>query len=66
MKRYFFGLVFLCAVVLTARTITKPPDYSQFNKKLNQDRQILHVLNRLTFGPRPGDVEAVKKMGLKN
>ena len=65
MKRYFFGLVFLCAAVLTARTTTKPPDYSQFNKKLNKDQQILHVLNRLTFGPRPGDVEAVKKTGLK-
>jgi uncharacterized protein (DUF1800 family) len=27
---------------------------------------IVHVLNRITFGPRPGDVEAVKKMGLHN
>ena len=30
------------------------------------DRQlIIHVLNRVTFGPRPGDVEAVQKMGLR-
>jgi uncharacterized protein (DUF1800 family) len=28
------------------------------------DAQVMHVLNRLTFGPRPGDVEAVKKMGI--
>jgi uncharacterized protein (DUF1800 family) len=28
--------------------------------------QIVHVLNRITFGPRPGDVEAVQKMGLQN
>jgi uncharacterized protein (DUF1800 family) len=26
--------------------------------------EIVHVLNRITFGPRPGDVEAVQKMGL--
>jgi len=28
--------------------------------------EIVHVLNRVTFGPRPGDVEAVQKMGLRN
>src|ERR1035441_259041 len=28
--------------------------------------EIVHVLNRITFGPRPGDVEAVQKMGLHN
>src|SRR5215831_13525120 len=36
-----------------------------FEKKLNKDQQLLHALDRLTFGPRPGDVELVKKMGLK-
>ena len=25
---------------------------------------IVHVLNRITFGPRPGDIEVVQKMGL--
>jgi len=25
--------------------------------------EIIHVLNRITFGPRPGDVEMVQKMG---
>jgi uncharacterized protein (DUF1800 family) len=28
--------------------------------------EIVHVLNRITFGPRPGDVEMVQKMGLRN
>ena len=28
------------------------------------DARILHALNRLSFGPRPGDVAAVKAMGL--
>src|ERR1700735_5082477 len=41
------------------------PDYSQFQKKLGGDQEVLHALDRLTFGPRPGDVAAVKAMGLK-
>ncbi|MDP9040075.1 MAG: DUF1800 domain-containing protein [Acidobacteriota bacterium] len=28
------------------------------------DARILHALNRLTFGPRPGEIAAVKSMGL--
>ena len=28
------------------------------------DARVSHALNRLTFGPRPGDVAAVEKMGL--
>ena len=36
-----------------------------FTKKLPKNKTIIHALNRLTFGPRPGDVEAVRKMGLK-
>src|ERR1051326_846168 len=32
--------------------------------KLSEDQRILHVLNRLGFGARPGDVERVKAMGL--
>jgi len=38
---------------------------TQFNQPLNKDQEILHALNRLTFGPRPGDLEAARKMGLK-
>jgi uncharacterized protein (DUF1800 family) len=29
------------------------------------DRTIIHVLNRIGFGPRPGDVERVRAMGLQ-
>src|SRR5256714_10526222 len=32
--------------------------------KLKEDQKILHALNRLGFGARPGDVERVKAMGL--
>jgi uncharacterized protein (DUF1800 family) len=31
---------------------------------LARDQQILHALNRLGYGPRPGDVERVRRMGL--
>src|SRR6202521_3433397 len=32
---------------------------------LSEDEAILQALNRLGFGPRPGDVERVKEMGLQ-
>jgi uncharacterized protein (DUF1800 family) len=32
--------------------------------RLNEDQRILHVLNRLGFGARPGDIERVKAMGV--
>ena len=54
--------VALFALALCAQQLA--PDYSAFSKKLNGDEQILQALNRLTFGPRVGDVDAVKKMGL--
>src|SRR5208282_6694647 len=31
---------------------------------LTPDEAILHALNRLAYGPRPGDVERIKQMGL--
>ena len=35
-----------------------------FNQKLSPNQQIIHALNRLTFGPHPGDVEEVRRIGL--
>src|SRR6187551_2720515 len=29
------------------------------------DKTIVHVLNRIGFGPRPGDVERVRALGLR-
>jgi uncharacterized protein (DUF1800 family) len=31
---------------------------------LTADQKIIHVLNRIGYGPRPGDVERVKRMGI--
>jgi uncharacterized protein (DUF1800 family) len=33
--------------------------------ELSEDEAILHALNRLAYGPRPGDIETVRKMGLE-
>ncbi len=35
-------------------------------RELNEEEAILHALNRLGFGPRPGQVEQIKKTGLEN
>ncbi|HEX6575465.1 MAG TPA: DUF1800 domain-containing protein [Gemmatimonadaceae bacterium] len=34
------------------------------HRELAADQQIIHALNRLTFGPRPGDVQKVRAIGL--
>jgi uncharacterized protein (DUF1800 family) len=34
-------------------------------QQLEGDQRIIHALNRFTFGPRPGDLEAVRSMGLE-
>ena len=33
-------------------------------KQVQGDERILHALDRLTFGPRPGELEEVKAIGL--
>ena len=33
--------------------------------ELNGDEAVLHALNRLGYGPRPGDIERIKRMGLE-
>ncbi len=32
---------------------------------LTEEQRIVHVLNRLGYGPRPGDVERIRRMGLR-
>jgi uncharacterized protein (DUF1800 family) len=38
---------------------------SAANESLTEDQKILHVLNRLGYGPRPGDLEKVRSIGLQ-
>ena len=43
------------------------PHRSEYESgQLRGDARILHALNRLTFGPRPGDVDAVRALGPGN
>jgi len=53
LTKLFAGL--LALALLTASTS---------DNKLNDRQRALHALNRLAFGPRPGDVEAVMKTGV--
>lgn len=43
---------------------TKAKTASKTARGLTQDQKIIHVLNRLGYGPRLGDVDRVKRMGL--
>ena len=40
-------------------------DTASFSRQISDDDRIRQALNRLTFGPRPGDLEQVKAIGLK-
>jgi uncharacterized protein (DUF1800 family) len=55
-------------IVLTLMFSTLPLSTAAGQKKqgLTEEQRILHVLNRLGFGPRPGDVARVKAVGLEN
>ncbi len=47
----------------SAKTVKRPLYQST---EVRGDDRILHALNRFTFGPRPGDLETVRSMGLEN
>lgn len=55
------------ATVNTTRHSNAMPDArSEYHAhQIEGDARILHALNRFTFGPRPGDVETVRTMGLE-
>jgi uncharacterized protein (DUF1800 family) len=56
------GCLVVSALLLTAGPPGRAAD--RFDLKLPVDRRIAHVLNRLTFGPRPGDVDQVRRIGI--
>ena len=56
---FFFSVSLACAVPpLLAKKKEKPASSA------SDQRRALHALNRLTFGPRPGDVQRVMAMGV--
>jgi uncharacterized protein (DUF1800 family) len=57
------------ALILLVLLTQQPIVFAQKHTKaqsLTEQQRIVHVLNRLGFGARPGDVERVKAMGLEN
>ena len=60
----------LCAVVIsTAAGGQASPKSKSYTARLDHrelaaDQQVVQVLNRLTFGPRPGDAQKVRAMGV--
>ena len=50
-----------CVSVTSAQSMARA---AKSGAKLSDDQRILHVLNRLGFGARPGDVERVRAMGV--
>lgn len=63
------GAAFLSILALLSGTFAV--NFAQQTKsqssraKLSEEQRILHVLNRLGYGARPGDVERVKAMGIE-
>ena len=51
--------------LLTVPALASPSNAIPNAKPLTEEQKILHVLNRLGFGARPGDVEKVKAFGLE-
>jgi uncharacterized protein (DUF1800 family) len=58
----------MVAALLVTQTLVTLADTPKTAKKtrLSDEQRIIHVLNRLGFGARPGDVERVKAIGLEN
>ncbi len=42
-----------------------PPEYVDFSEPLSNANQLHHALDRLTFGPRPGDFDRIRRIGLE-
>jgi uncharacterized protein (DUF1800 family) len=44
--------------------VAQSPAAKASAQKLTEEQRVVHVLNRLAFGARPGEVERVRKLGL--
>jgi uncharacterized protein (DUF1800 family) len=56
-------LAFVCAKFALAKN-ADDHDHAQMQMQMNAQRRAEHVLNRLAFGPRPGDVAQVTAIGV--
>src|SRR5262249_13944876 len=60
--RNVLGLVFVAGV--SAFAAKNGADARQFLKQIPKNDRVAQALNRLTFGPQPGNSEQITKMGL--
>ena len=60
------GLPLILSQVLYLSSAFQSRPKPQTTSSLTEEQKIVHVLNRTGFGPRPGDVERVQRMGLQN
>ncbi len=59
------AVVFLLLNTLAAVAVAAPPPPAEGDVAASDEREkIVHALNRLGFGPRPGDVDRVEEIGL--
>jgi uncharacterized protein (DUF1800 family) len=61
------ALTLCCASLLIAADKNKDKNKAKpgATPQMESSRRALHALNRLTFGPRPGDVERVTQLGVE-
>ncbi len=59
-------IALLITAVACASFVMPAEAQRKSSARLSEDQRILHALNRLGFGARPGDVERVKAIGLEN
>ena len=59
------GLVVGVALLLTTAGSVPGSAGGPFDQKLSSDKQAVHVLNRLGYGPGRGGVEAVRRIGVE-
>jgi uncharacterized protein (DUF1800 family) len=64
-KRALLGLGSLFFLAAAAYAGKNTGQARQFFQQIPKNQRTLQALNRLTFGPRSGDVERVRAMGLK-
>lgn len=55
----------LIAITLAVSTFPATAVAQHTDKSLTNQEKALHVLNRLAYGPRPGDLEQVESVGVK-
>src|SRR5580700_22906 len=64
--KFAVGLLCFCLACTVPQVLAgkKDKDNAASGPNDNDQRRALHALNRLTFGPRPGDVQQVMAMGV--